>query len=161
MKKNTFLIIVFLTVIKLALIAQNKLYFVKDSVLPYSESKKTRFFRTDTFDLTQVESSLKFDMLKISKSDSLYEFYIYFYVRNNTNFPVRLTRMTTNAGDNVPYWPNKPFEPNTLQCYEIMQGYLKEKSNRTGYLEWQYFDKKEQQWLTKTAVLAYKYELSD
>lgn len=160
MKKNIFVTIAFLTVIKSALMAQNKLYFVKDSVFPYSESGKTRFFRTDTFDITQLES-LTFDVVKINKSDSINRFYIYFYVKNNTDSVARLTRFTTNAGDNVPYWPNAPFEPNTIQCYEIMQGYLKERSNRYGYLEWQYFDKKTQQWIAKTTVLAYKYVLSN
>ena len=160
MKKSIFLIIVFFIVIRWNLTAQNKLYFVKDSVLDYSESPKARFFRTDTFDLTQL-ADVTFDLIKINKSDSINRFYIHFYIRNNTDSSVRLMWFTTNAGDNVPSWPNEPFKSNKIQCYQILQGWLRTRSNRYGSLEWEYFDKKERRLLPKTAVLAYKYELSD
>jgi hypothetical protein len=158
-KMKKYILITSLFIMALNLNAQRKLYFVKDIIPKYG--KKTRVFRTDTLDFAACEAVIKTDSIKLNKIDSLDAFYIQYYIRNNTNVPIILTRFTTNAGSNVPRFDGnfRILEPHKIGCYIICQyNYTLDPKQLSGSITWEYVDKKTKEKKERNILLLYRFQ---
>jgi hypothetical protein len=158
MKKSILIISILLTVLNLN--AQHKLYFAQDIISKYG--KKTRVFRTDTLDFAACEAVIKTDSFSLKIGNEFEAFNIQYYIRNNTDAPIRLTCFSTSSGSNLPKYDEKHniLKPSEIGCYIIQQGYLSLGPRASsGYLNWEYIDKHDKQKKVKNIGLPYRWRI--